>query len=250
MNTSHPADSSVGLRVGVASLALALLCAACGGVEEPASLEDADTHDVSTDEETSATATPTPDVPVETSDDIETSVQQPADTDMDTDAGPDVAGPVEPAVEPLDIDLLDVPKAPGRLFRAVPADQLSDPPASNAVAIADFNGDRRADFFVPGIPPVLYLNEGDAGFTKVSIDVDWPLLLMSVAAMDIDSDGRTDIVVGRDEHIQAVFNRDDGWELGSPVPTAPGGAVSGFTFIPDYDGDTRPDGILVFKLFV
>ncbi len=236
----------------VLGLVFACLSLACSAAPEAALPTDSA-------EPAADAATPVEDAPSTTA---PTEVSPgPTDEVTDDDAGADTATdrrdppqsdpdagrpPADGAIgEPLAVDLTGVPQAPGRLFRVVPADKYHGPPISSSMAIADFNGDGRQDIFVPGQPAAILYNRGDLGFEVYVPDLDWPSFMLSASAMDLDLDGRTDIVLGARGYLQVAFQRADGWELGPAAPTIAGTATPGFTFVPDYDGDGRPDAVVV-----
>jgi hypothetical protein len=84
-------------------------------------------------------------------------------------------------------------------------------PRATGVAVGDLDGDKDLDIVIPGryeAPSVVYMNDGNIGFSETRtvglVDDD----MTSVALGDLDSDGDLDLVAGNWEQPHAVYTND------------------------------------------
>jgi VCBS repeat-containing protein len=115
--------------------------------------------------------------------------------------------------------------------------------ASNAIAVADLNGDKLADIVTAGATGVgshVYLNSGSAAFTAANVG-DVSEDSHAVAIGDVNGDGMPDIVFGNYGPTSIYLNRGSGvFELSAKVGTANSrGAV-----LVDLFGDSLPELVL------
>ena len=113
------------------------------------------------------------------------------------------------------------------------------------LAVADLNGDARADFVVAGADGMsAWLNRGDGTFrggSSYPVDGDPTALIVG----DVDGDGRGDVVsmeensVGTD--VEVFHNRGDGTFSAAMAFTAADGTSQNSLLAADLDGDGRPD---------
>ena len=124
-----------------------------------------------------------------------------------------------------------------------------------ALAVGDLNGDGLADFIAIDFseqnagyiaPIVTALSDGKGGFkyiTGVSADMiealNWQYLYVPPILVDIDRDGKLDLVVATASGIAVVYGNGDG-TFGNPV-SIPLGVLPNGTDVGDLNGDGLPD---------
>ncbi|HEX7312217.1 MAG TPA: FG-GAP-like repeat-containing protein [Gaiellaceae bacterium] len=110
-----------------------------------------------------------------------------------------------------------------------------------AVALADLNGDKKADLEVTGVTGVfVLLNTGDGKFGAPR-SYTTEAASYTLAAGDVNGDGKPDLVTGNADHgaISVLLNKGDG-TFGAPQGYATGKTVSSVA-IADLNGDGKPD---------
>ena len=125
------------------------------------------------------------------------------------------------------------------------ADPLDVEP--QALIVNDFNDDRRPDIAVafntgslyprPG-GVLLLLNNGNASFQS-PVKIMLPGVIESLAAADLDGDGKADLVVGNDGNVSVLFGNGDGTFQAATLYGA--GFGVGTVAIGDVNGDGLPD---------
>ncbi len=112
-----------------------------------------------------------------------------------------------------------------------------------AVAVGDFNGDNRPDLvagFTTSPFGAVLLNDGAGGFgTPVNLPVgNSPFPTSRVEAVDLDGDGKLDLLFGKGPEIQIYKGDGAGGFTPQPLLPLPFTQVNG---IGDFDGDGSPD---------
>jgi len=111
---------------------------------------------------------------------------------------------------------------------------------SNAIAVADFNGDGRVDLAVafPSVYVSVLLGNGDGAFTAVPNYDIVPPTPSSIAAADFNGDGRVDLVVNLGNSVGILLGNGDG--TFQPVVTYPAAGADGLA-VADFNRDGRAD---------
>lgn len=176
-------------------------------------------------------------------------------SDMNVDGYPDLAVCAREASVMLYINVPD--GSGGRTFKARP--DLIDPrPAghgSEAIALADVNGDRRPDLTIASgnEQTPLWINHGEKGFRFATCNVkqnlpytDW--VSRSCAIGDLNGDGEPDIAMGlhHEREVMLFLQGKEGWVRKDFVEPSvlTGKSVVETVAIADVDGDRDQDIVL------
>jgi uncharacterized repeat protein (TIGR01451 family) len=131
-------------------------------------------------------------------------------------------------------------------FQALPGNNQNSVPATNWIALGDFNGDGKVDLAMATSDSKLgiFLGNGDATFqTPVSITLPAPASQILVA--DFNGDGIADLlaICSTSASVYTLTGNGDGTFT---IPVAsPAGGVVGYGAIGDFDGDGKPDVAVV-----
>ena len=110
------------------------------------------------------------------------------------------------------------------------------PVSGNVVAVADFNGDERADIALAGVGLKILFGNGDGTFQP-------PVLysavgtLTSIAVGDFNGDGKADVSLGGDHGVSVLLGKGDGTFQSARI-YAPGGDIVALS---DFNADGNTD---------
>ena len=108
---------------------------------------------------------------------------------------------------------------------------------ADALAVGDFNGDGFADIAVGGDAIQILPGKGDGTFDK-AIALDSSAL--GITAVDVDMDGKLDLIVERQDDVQVFLGKGDGsFVPGNTIGVA---LKTGYRMlVGDFNGDGKPD---------